>query len=107
MWCCLTGLAKCNTLQRCLAGFFKRCTTNASSAIVGDRAHLGGLDSSLSMASVSSVEGGDEGRKKAPDFNCTFLPVCLISSSLGVVARLWELRWVVGLSVHGERTSVV
>ena len=65
--CRLSGLANLKALQRRLAGFFKHCTISGSSAMGGDRALLGGLDSPVSYtASVSSGERGVRGAKKCP-----------------------------------------
>ena len=51
------------------------------------------LDSPVScIASVSSVGGGDEGRKKVSNFNCNYFPVCLLSARLAAVGaevRRW------------------
>ena len=50
-----------------------------SSATVEDHARLGGLDSPVSCTTGSSAGGGDGGRTKESNFNCTFFLGCLLS----------------------------
>ena len=50
-----------------------------------------------------SLGGGDEGRKKVSNFNCTFFQFACSPPGW----PLWELRWVLGVSAQGETISML